>query len=854
MTDRLWHVELLGGLRAVRGSEVVLKFRTKNAALLLAMLSVRPGRAWGREELGERLWPDTDPTVQRERLRYDLSKLRSALGEDSIARGKHTMVAADPERVTSDVAAFDNALLRAVRTSNPLERVQPLREAISLYTGDLLPGFYDDWSIAERERLREGLFDALTRLILDLESIGRRDEALSCRRDTLTRFPDRLLPELEAASPTVAASSPAPEGRYFGREVERDALRTWVTEGTERLRTLVGPGGIGKTRLAREATAGTDALFVSFAEVFEADRIYETLHATLGLPPHQGDPYLPVVASLRGRDAPLLILDNLEQLIEEAAPRLTRLLRDVPRLRILATSRKRLNLPDERVVALNPLPDEASVALFLDRARLARPEFSQTVESLALVGEICGLLEGLPLAIELCAARTVVLGPRQILSQLQSRLRFLVNRRHAPVERHRSLRTALDWSFELLSEDLRRFFARLSVFRGGFTIEAAEAIASECVPSTVDALDDLHAHSLITVRFEENGEARYDILVVIREYAEEVLTGLGESESAQDQHLAYFEDHVASIEQVRSGAGKARFTAEINNYRQLRSIQIKRNDRMGLVRTLLKIGSGCFELNYWADFRAWLEVVSDKDADRDQKRVLWGLRAAYAQRRGDWSEAQRNWEMSLDDSVQREDWIDAGMSLNELTGLAIEQGNLERATEFLNRSRAISQAHRLTKCLAWARILEARLSSTQGNNLLAVSQAREAWKARDDIQSDLALHFYLAPIFRKGRAEEDARWHLKTGMALAAQMNMPYPLARLAEEATLFLLGRNDTQAASMAESIATDLHTMLGIQPRSEFSEHPQIGLSRNQEIVYNATAPDEWSERVTQLWQNIE
>lgn len=858
-----WRVELFGGLRAVRSTDAVevTEFRTKKCEQLLAMLASKPGRAWGREELGELLWPgDDDPSHQRELLRYNLAKIKVALhGDDVIVRGGNTWVSADPERLTSDVAAFDAAFdvafLSAVRASTPAERLDPLREAVRLYRDDLLPDFYDEWSCRERERLREGLFAALTRLLLDLETVGRTDEALARRRDAVARFPDRALPQSAPISPNsapVTVVQAAAGSLYFGRDAEKDTLRTWAESGKERLLTLVGPGGMGKTRLSREAL-GPAATFVSLAEVFEPGRIYEAIHSALSLPPHQGDPYIPLVAALNGLTQPRLILDNLEQIVDGAAPLVERLLRDAPALKILATSRKRLALGLERVMALNPLPDGPSVALFLDRARLARPDFLQTPETLATVGELIVLLEGLPLAIELAAARTVVLGPRQILSQLQNRLNFLVNRRYAPVERHSSLRAALDWSFELLTPEQRQFFARLSVFRGGFTLEAAEAVAGDCVKSTLDTLDDLHSHSLLTVSFNESNEARYDLLVVIREYAEEIIEKSEEIIFVKEKYTAYFKHNVESIDEIEFRQDKTNFVKELDNFRRMRTIMVELEDEEGLFNTFNSVAINCFELGYWSDFRAWLKIVSEMNINEKQKLAFWGRCAAYAQRSGDMIEAERYWKLCLENAVAKENWDATVNILQELAGISIELGRLDQAQNYLNQEIYLTQQHKLSDRVLLISLMSARLSCAFENREDALEKANIAWSMAKDIDHVFFVHYYLIFIYRKMKEIRKNYFHLEYAMRIASENNLMYPLARLSEEAALFFVQIDDMDRVAIAVALANKLHETLGILPRREFQECPQIGLCLQQQIGYNGPVPsDNWQEYIAQLWHS--
>jgi predicted ATPase len=331
--------------------------------------------------------------------------------------------------------------------------------------------------------------------------------------------------------------------RFFGREEEIAWLTAALRVPETRLVTLTGPGGSGKTRLAiavagrlqEEYTGGEPAgtggpWFVPLAEVAEAWRIGDAIREAMHLPPSaDGEPLEQVVAALSPQPS-LLVLDNFEQLVGEGALTVRSLLERVPRLTCIVTSRQRLNLAAEQEFPVLPLPvpvvrgklrvespakthpsdrsdpsdlstpnsqlptllDCPSVQLFVDRARAVRRDFQVTERNAAAVAELCVRLEGLPLAIELAAARAQVLSPEQMLGQLKRRFDLLVSRQQDMAPRHRSLRAAIEWSFHLLPPDLRQFFTRLSIFRGGWTLEAAEAICGEevgCSAGTREAGD-----------------------------------------------------------------------------------------------------------------------------------------------------------------------------------------------------------------------------------------------------------------------------------------------------------------------------------------------------------------------------
>ncbi|HVK04573.1 MAG TPA: BTAD domain-containing putative transcriptional regulator, partial [Armatimonadaceae bacterium] len=377
------------------------------------------------------------------------------------------------------------------------------------------------------------------------------------------------------ARPRAPDPLPTPLTRFFGREDEIARVRDAVLNEGARLVTITGPGGAGKTRLAlaaaREmASAFAGALaFAPLADVEDPRTIPATLAAALGLPaPPAGVSLDAVAEALREGPPFLLVLDNLEHLLGGAVAVVRELLARAPTTTLLVTSRQRLGVDGEREVPLPPLPlppaslaaaattreavlASPSVRLFVDRARAVRPDFAVTPDNADAVARVCARLEGIPLAIELCAAWAQTLTPAQMLDSLSQRFDLLVSRRADITPRHRTLRAALEYSYLLLPADLRALFAGLSVFRGGWSLEAAVAV---CGGGEGDAaavagalpmlagLTELRERSLVVA--EEEGEAvvaemRYRMLETLREFASDLLP-YADREARRAAHAAYF--------------------------------------------------------------------------------------------------------------------------------------------------------------------------------------------------------------------------------------------------------------------------------------------------------------------------
>jgi len=360
------------------------------------------------------------------------------------------------------------------------------------------------------------------------------------------------------SSTLQSARSRADPVSFLGRTHEVELICQLLVGGTARLLTLTGPAGVGKTRLAHEVAnrfgdAFPDGIwFVDLTPLRDPALVPSALARSLGLPDAGPDP---LSAYLHGRET-LLILDNFEQVLP-AAPLLDGLLGMAPGLRLLVTSRELLRLRAEQTLPVPPLalPDPhhlpplqhlsqiPSVALFLRRVKMINPGFRLSDENARAVAELCVRLDGLPLAIELAAARTQLLSPQMLLERLERRLSLLHWEAQDLPERQHTLRAAIAWSYDLLSPEEQVLFRRLGVFVGGFTLEAADAIAAEAPNRSIDVLEGLA--SLVDkslVQSEEDGEGghRFRLLESVREFALEQVTTCDEGEVVGLAHVRYF--------------------------------------------------------------------------------------------------------------------------------------------------------------------------------------------------------------------------------------------------------------------------------------------------------------------------
>jgi predicted ATPase/DNA-binding SARP family transcriptional activator len=435
---------------------------------------------------------------------------------------------------------------------------------------------------------------------------------------------------------------------FVGRERDIGAVRQ-LLDGA-RLLTLTGAGGSGKTRLAleiaaREASAYTDGVaWVELAPVCDADIVPEAVAAAMLIREHSGRPALEALTAALREKSLLLLLDNCEHLVDACAPLAEKLLRECPRLRLLVTSREALGVPGEIAWMVPPLslPPHGSLApaevarseagqLFVERAHDVVPGFTLSDSNAAAVAQICWRLDGLPLAIELAAARLRALSAAQVAARLDDRFRLLTGGSRTAIPRHQTLRATIDWSYTLLSPEERLLFDRLSVFDGPFSLEAAEAICAcdpICADDVLELVSDLVEKSLVEA-LELGSAVRYRMLESVDQYGTERLAARGETGLLQRRHAEYFLAMAERAEPHLTGTERSSWLepmkAEGDNFREALAWSRRADTELhlrliGSLRMLWLTAGSYREALHW--FRTAMELPGAAEPTRGRAAAL----------------------------------------------------------------------------------------------------------------------------------------------------------------------------------------------------------------------------------------
>lgn len=530
------------------------------------------------------------------------------------------------------------------------------------------------------------------------------------------------------AAATAAVKAPAlplQPGRLIGRAAEVSALRGLV--GRHRLVTLTGPGGTGKTRLALQLAFAMrrdfedGAAFADLSTLDHPDMVDEVVAGALGLSPGTARPPIEALLDHLADRSLLLVIDNCEHVVGQAAAVAEAILGRAPSVRIVATSREPLRIAGERMWRVPPLalPDaevvralerlvaSPAVELFVERAESARADFELTARNAPAVAELCARLDGLPLAIELAAARVGMLPPEAILDRIDERFGLLTTGRRTAQSRQRTLRAAIDWSHDLLDPAERAVFRQLAVFRGGWTLEAAEAVCDvesaldgdalgEGAPSVLDLIGRLVDKSLVVAE-QANGAARYRFLDSIHAYAREQLEASGDGPGARRRHLHAVIDMAEAFRILERGTPEqevalARLEVEHDNVRAAFAYAREASDARAGLRLGATLGWSFYAHGHLVEGRRLLESALDipgaDDRSMDRATTLNHL-GILANHRGDFAEARRRLLESLAIHRENGDELRASSVHVNLGIEALLRGDLDAAQGSFERAREV---------------------------------------------------------------------------------------------------------------------------------------------------------------------
>jgi predicted ATPase len=663
---------------------------------------------------------------------------------------------------------------------------------------------------------------------------------------------------------------PVPRNPLVGREAELAATCDLFRQADVGLVTLTGPGGCGKSRLALEVGLELlgqfeDGVFlITLESIRDSALVIPAIAETLRVPATPERPALDALAD-KLRDAHLLlVLDNFEQVVA-AGPSISMLLERCPRLHILATSRTPLRIRAERRIVVPPLAvpvglhadlqslsQYAAVTLFIQRAQAVQPDFAVTIENAPVVAEICHRLDGLPLAIELAAARFRLLAPADLLSRLARRFEVLRGGTRDLPERQQTLRRTIDWSHDLLDEDARKVFRRLSVFAGGATLDAAEAVATGVDGVQADALGliaSLLDDSMLTSSIGELGDLRIGMLDTIREYAAEKLGESGELEDVRRRHADWYVHLAEGAEPHLVAADEAvwatRLEAERANARVALEWSATHDSELGLriaaaMRRFWESRGSIAEGHAW--FERLLRLPGEPGLVRAKVLEAASRFAAYV---GDYDTAHRHISAALAIFRGTHDRAGVAQVLHEMGALALFEGNLpaarRRLEAALTMKRALGDAWGIANALCNLGLVSACEGNLERAEVL-LRQALTTYESLNERYGVAGALGNLAEVTRLGGRLDDARSFTLSGLRLAREIGDKDGIAGSLDSLAKLSNATGDHATAVRLFGLASALREEAGTTPSVPEREELERELSIARAGVDEASFDAEW------------
>lgn len=532
---------------------------------------------------------------------------------------------------------------------------------------------------------------------------------LTAHTELVEKHYPQFFPSPRAVTAATRYQLPSPLSSFIGRELFVQRGVQYFEDETVRVLTLVGTGGVGKTRLALEIGRRVEnafdggAICVDLSSYSDPELLPSAILHALAVPENGRETPFEQLQTFLKETQMLLLLDNFDSVID-AAPIVGNLLATSPQVRVLVTSRLPLSIDGEHEFPVEPmdLPDLApqqpletlekneAVALFLDRARAIRPPFEVDRESARIIAEVCIRLDGLPLAIEIAASRTRTISLLSLLSQLDKRLPSLVNSRRNAPPRHRTLRAAIGWSYDLLNENERAWFRRLSVFAGGCTSEAADAVVRAVGVSgeaSLDKLGPLVQANLLRAVPGSNGEPRFAMLETIREYAMECLEHVEEATATFREFARYYSDYAKSLAERYSGNPNASWMealeAEHDNLRAALQWCVEHDEFQagaGIIRWIWRFWNA---RGYISEGRGWIEeaLIHSEDLDGIVRTDLLAGAAQLARRQQDYQRGKQCLDLLVREFEQQGNRKMLAETLLEVASLEHSQEKIREAVD-----------------------------------------------------------------------------------------------------------------------------------------------------------------------------